>query len=237
MALRVFGGARVLAIAFFVLGRVPGAGSNEYWEPHWKSRYMTILFQARQIGAGGILIYGDSNSEMLFSGDAPQIGCMVINAGIGGARIKQLADFAPMLAGASQPKTVHIMAGTNNLRQADDSPEHMSFEGDFSRMLRSFTSRGSKVIVWTIPPTAPSFANSSKRDELNRMILRVASEENAVVQHSWQDSIADSTGYALPDALMRDGVHLSTESQEKRLARILDYATSEEGFDRRRCDR
>ena len=65
--------------------------------------------------AGGIVLLGSSNIRMwtTLADDFP--GMNVINRGVGGCRLVELAEFAPRLVAAPKPRVIVVAAGTNDV--------------------------------------------------------------------------------------------------------------------------
>lgn len=65
--------------------------------------------------AGGIALVGSSNIRLwtTLAEDFP--GLNVVNRGVGGARLAEVADFAPQLVAQAKPRLVVVSAGTNDI--------------------------------------------------------------------------------------------------------------------------
>jgi lysophospholipase L1-like esterase/phosphoserine phosphatase len=64
---------------------------------------------------GGICLVGSSNIRLwtTLADDFP--GMNVVNRGVGGCRLTELAEFAPRLVAAAKPKAIVVSAGTNDI--------------------------------------------------------------------------------------------------------------------------
>jgi len=65
--------------------------------------------------SGGICLVGSSNIRLwtTLADDFP--GMNVVNRGVGGCRLTELAEFAPRLIAAAEPKAIVVSAGTNDI--------------------------------------------------------------------------------------------------------------------------
>lgn len=207
-----------LAGVFLACLCLPAAAQVNPWEAHFNARMPVIDLHARTAGKGGILALGDSNSEMFWWTE--NAGCRVINGGFGGARIADIALRATAIAAATEPKIVHVMLGTNNLSPLTPAPEWEAMSAHLTSIVAAFHAKGSKVVLWPVPPTSPSFAPSSRRSEINSVIQQVALDTGAYWDWWWPLQITGADGYALPGALIEDGVHLSPASQVSRYYRM-----------------
>lgn len=82
---------------------------------HFDARTAVILDQARSFPPGGVVVFGDSLVErqrltML-------CGLPVLNAGVSGARITDVAAFAEQVASAARPSLSIVAVGTNDVIQ------------------------------------------------------------------------------------------------------------------------
>jgi lysophospholipase L1-like esterase/phosphoserine phosphatase len=64
---------------------------------------------------GGVCLVGSSNIRLwtTLADDFP--GMNVVNRGVGGCRLTELAEFAPRLVAAAKPKAIVVSAGTNDI--------------------------------------------------------------------------------------------------------------------------
>jgi lysophospholipase L1-like esterase len=79
--------------------------------------------------AGGIVLLGSSNIRMwnTLADDFP--GMNVINRGVGGCRLVELAEFAPRLVAAPKPRVIVVAAGTNDVAAGMSTDEiRVAFE-------------------------------------------------------------------------------------------------------------
>jgi lysophospholipase L1-like esterase len=201
-----------------------------------------ISFHAATLGIGKVLIIGDSNTEAMWWNNLS--GCNTINAGMGGARIRDIATRAQAIAAATKPRHVHLMIGTNDVSLADGDPELATLQADTETIISAFQAYGSKVVVWPMPPFSSNWStNLSRRDAINSALASAASSRGAYWDWYWPNTITQNgdlsngtvtSGYAVSGALVGDGVHFSPSTQTSRYYRIetwRQYIKSQTGVD------
>lgn len=192
--------------------------ANADWSSHWLSRASTIQFHVNTAGTQRMVIIGDSNTEAFWWNQ--NAGCRVINAGLGGARISNVAAYANAIAAATLPKVAHIMVGTNNIALSTSSAEWAATETDLKTIVNAFKSRGAVVVLWDMPPFDPSFGDQSKRVAINSVVASVAAQLGVYYDWWWDDQITASNGYAAAGSMLGDGVHFSPSTQVSRFHRL-----------------
>jgi lysophospholipase L1-like esterase len=110
-----------VAVAILAIGTAIGVsiGYARWHEPfdRYANARRIVMHRADDFPQGGVLLIGDSTAERLH---LPEIcGTPVFNAGISGARADQLAPIAKPLIEKLAPRTVIVMAGTNDRIQND----------------------------------------------------------------------------------------------------------------------
>lgn len=214
-------------------GNAPAyAQSATYWAPHWQSRLFTVQAQAPHALAG-MAILGDSNSETFRWTAIPS--CQVLNAGFGGARIRQLAELAESIApNIPPPRVVHYMGGTNNIltdRAADPvlQAEWATMATDIHRAVVAFRAIGSRVVLWPVPPMAQASAPANYQADRTHINALLEAEFNAngglagqavYWDWWWPGQISNASGYALAGTMMGDGVHFTNTTQVSRYQRL-----------------
>lgn len=214
--------ARLTVGIFACLTGFAHAQSNP-WEAHFNARMPVVESQTALLGKGGALILGDSNTEMFWWNE--NAGCRLVNAGMGGARIADIATRAQAIADLVVPKIVHVMVGTNNLSLLTPQAEWDAMASDLTTIVNAFKAKGSKVVLWPAPPTSPAFATKERRDAVNAVIQQVALDTGVFWDWWWPLQITGADGYGLPSALAADGVHLSPSSQVSRYYRMETWRT------------
>lgn len=214
-----------------VLLALPARGNP--WQPHFDARSAILSHQNALLGTGDVVLYGDSNTEAFWWNTVGN--CHLVNAGFGGARVRDLAIMAPQIAAMTKPKLAHIMVGTNNIdngfmASAAYAAERATIAGDMQTIINSFKAQGAKVVVWPVPPAAASFGSSAERDALNAAFFPLTSVPNNVLWDWWWPNTFTNAAPATPGvvasgaptagSMLSDGVHLSPSIQASRLARL-----------------
>lgn len=215
---------RVLFVALMVVAEMgiarPAKAQVSQWEAHFNARSMIVLYHTQIFGQGRPMLLGDSNTEAF--GWSEIEGCRYINAGMGGATIRDIATRSEALAINSQPSVVHIMLGTNNIPLQTNDPQWISMQADLIRIVNAFKAVGSHVVMWPAPPVSAPFADAAaqaRRVTINNTAQYVASITGAMWDWWWNEQIGPG-GVPIAGALQSDGVHLSAATQASRYYRI-----------------
>jgi lysophospholipase L1-like esterase len=174
---------------------------------HSMIRVQEILSQAKQ-DSFGAMILGDSIVE--FANIPPDLcGVRTLNGGVGGAKISDVARFAPSLLKAIHPEKIVFAIGVNDA-VADDPTSVESFRQDYQRTLTAARETGGKIYAATIAPIgriATTNFDRARIDAFNEVIrslgVTVISLEN----------LAGADGL-LPETMAVDGVHLGPSGYE-----------------------
>lgn len=184
--------------------------AQNYWEPHWQSRMATISMQAQLMGTNRMLLIGDSNTEAYWWGINGN--CLALNAGLGGAKIKDVSDRMTAMAPIIKPNLVHIMLGTNNIPLDKTSAEWASMKQDMMVLVQAYQAQGAKVVIWPVPKfTAPFSIDNIARDQINNILYNVVLSTGAYWDWWWPDQNITT---------LSDGVHFTPQSQISRYNRI-----------------
>ena len=145
---------RLLAILLlFGSGTAAGAGWFEFRDydppPYAQARAEFVVQLARQHGKADTLVLGDSLIEQTDLTDA----CgRTFNAGIGGARIADVAGALPDLLAATQPDRVVLAIGANHFAAGDEMPV---FERDYAPLVDALGKR-QVILVGVVNSAAAS---------------------------------------------------------------------------------
>lgn len=109
---------------------------------------------------GGMCLVGSSNIRLwtTLGDDFP--GMNVVNRGVGGCRLAELAEFAPRLIAAAKPRAVVVSAGTNDIA-AGAAPEEV--RDAFAQLVASLRAASPEVTIAYLA-IAPSLARWEQRD-------------------------------------------------------------------------
>jgi len=193
-------------LAFLLV--LSGCAAASEWEAHFAARMGVLNMHVQTAGTGKTLLLGDSNTEAFWWNTAGV--CVVVNAGLGGATIRDVAERAADIADITRPRLVHVMIGTNNVFQTPSHPQWPTMKQDLTRIVDAFWSRGINVVLWPIPPVA---GHATQRAGVNEAIWAVSTEKGVMIDWWWPETLT-------LNSLLLDGVHLTHVAQASRRARI-----------------
>lgn len=156
-----------------------------------------VQMQTQLIGTGHQVLFGDSNTEAFWWSTVG--GCNILNAGMGGSTIHDLATRIDGLAATTGPRIAHVMTGTN------DGPPTAATRADMVTIVQTLRSHGATVVVWPIPSSG---TNSTAA--INAMWADVAGTYGALWDWWWPSQVT----------LNPDNIHLTPSAQIARYYRI-----------------
>lgn len=164
------------------------------------------------------IVLGDSLSLWLPSELLPR-DHFWLNQGIAGETTSQilerLHDFAQ-----TRPRTIHLMAGINDLKQgASDSQVLSNFQRILEHLKRQHPQ--ARIVVYSILPTRWESLPSDRISYLNRSLSYLASYEGASFV-DLQPRFRDGQG-ELRRELTTDGIHLATQGYELWRTALVSY--------------
>jgi lysophospholipase L1-like esterase len=198
-----------------------GVGDAGRWEEEI-ARYEAADRAAPPI-PGGVLFLGSSNVRMWDSLADDFSGIAVVNRGVGGCRLAELADFAPRLTRPAEPAVIVVSAGTNDIHSGADPAE---VEEAFRR-LAAVVRRdhpGAALVYLAILP-APSRLGERERqvraNELVRGAVEALSAEGARVAYlDAGDAFLTPAGTPDPEAFLEDDLHPGPLGNARRAALV-----------------
>jgi len=233
---------QVFTLLLLAIFSMPAAIAQNYWGPHFEARASMVAYHAANLGAGKMLLIGDSNTEAFWWNNLS--GCSAINAGMGGARIRDISTRAAAIAAVTQPKHVHLMIGTNNVTLPAGHAELATMQADIESIIAAFQAYGGLVVVWPVAPFSPLWStDNSRRDQINAAALAAAIARGAYWDWYWPNTITIygstnngqvTSGHAVTGALVSDGVHFSASTQVSRYYHIevwRQYIKNQTGVD------
>ena len=193
-----------IGVAIFLAYSYGKAQARKVGASHISSRSKAIWSQAAQRD-WRIVVLGDSITELSDVGDL--CGVPTLNAGISGARVKDLLAAAPRLMDGASPDIVVLAAGTNDSWSGRSTPPQ-KFVDDYRALINFLSAKGAKVILANIPPVGPKDSDlahifdPSAISALNRQIadMRMPTID---LFHAMEDP---ATGRLFPGST-NDGVH------------------------------
>jgi lysophospholipase L1-like esterase len=174
--------------------------------------------EAEAESPGGVCLLGSSNIRQwtTLADDFP--GMNVVNRGVSGCRLADLAEFAPVIAAPLEPRLVVVSAGTNDLA-AGRTPADIA--ADFGRLVANLRRElpDVKVAFLAIAPTIMRWDQRDTQAAANAAV-RAAVESGAL-----GDGIAfidanraflGSDGTPAPECFLDDQQHPSTIGNARR---------------------
>ncbi|MFM8951633.1 MAG: GDSL-type esterase/lipase family protein [Planctomycetaceae bacterium] len=174
--------------------------------------------EAEAASPGGVCLLGSSNIRQwtTLADDFP--GMNVVNRGVSGCRLADLAEFAPVIAAPLEPRLVVVSAGTNDLA-AGRTPADIA--ADFGRLVANLRRElpDVKVAFLAIAPTIMRW------DQRDTQAAANAAVRAAVDSGALGDGIAfidanraflGSDGTPAPECFLDDQQHPSTIGNARR---------------------
>jgi lysophospholipase L1-like esterase len=157
-----------------------------------------------------VVFIGDSITEGWTLAEPDLFSGGIVGRGISGQTSPQmLARFRADVI-ALNPKTVHIMAGTNDVAGNTGPTTERDFENNIESMVDLARAHGIRIMLASIPPAAnfwwaPGQSPASQIRHLNGW-LRNFARRNDLIYVNYYDALATADGAFRPD-LSNDGVH------------------------------
>jgi lysophospholipase L1-like esterase len=204
-------GALTAATAAVVLNAAPRMYPRLPTYVHSVLRVRAILSEAQREPFAAIMV-GDSIVE---GAKIPRDLCGVntLNAGVDGAKISDVARFAPSLLKAIHPQKTVFAIGVNDARVADPTSVE-AFRQDYQRTIAVAREAGAKIYTATIAPIgamAITYLDPARIEALNEIIRSLGVTVISL------DALAGTDGL-LPETMAVDGVHLRPSGYEVWLA-------------------
>jgi lysophospholipase L1-like esterase len=174
-------------------------------------RYRAANVQARSTSAPTRVVFmGDSITENWGLADTAFFEKSIVNRGISGQTSAQMLVRFRADVVALHPKTVHILAGTNDVAGNTGPLTALDFENNIMSMVEIARANGIDVILGSIPPTAafnwrPEVKPVPIIKNLNGW-LRGYAEDKGLRYVDYYAALAGPGGELRPD-LGNDGVH------------------------------
>jgi lysophospholipase L1-like esterase len=125
---------------------------------------------------GGVALLGSSNIRMwnTLADDFP--GMNVVNRGVGGCRLEELAVFAPRLLAAVKPRVILVSAGTNDIASGATTD---SIRDSFVRFVTAVRREcpEAAIVFLAISPTVKRWDHIDRQREANAAIKQVIDEQ------------------------------------------------------------
>jgi lysophospholipase L1-like esterase len=174
---------------------------------HSVIRVREILSQAKREPFGAVIL-GDSIVEFA---NIPRDLCGVntLNAAVTGAKISDVARFAPSLLKAIHPQKSVFAIGVNDVQIAHPTSVE-SFRHDYQSAIAAAREAGGKIYAATIAPIgriAMAYLDRARIDAFNEVIRTLGVTVISL------DSLAGTDGLP-PETMTADGLHLRPSGYE-----------------------
>jgi lysophospholipase L1-like esterase len=166
---------------------------------------------------GGIVLLGSSNIRMwtTLADDFP--GMNVVNRGVGGCRLVELAEFAPRLVAAAKPRVIVVGAGTNDVNAGTATAE---IRGAFDRLVDALRRDHPEATIafLAISPTVKRWEQLDRQVEANAAIKASidARRDAKLVYLDANAAFLGADGRPAPECFLDDMQHPSTIGNARR---------------------
>jgi lysophospholipase L1-like esterase len=166
---------------------------------------------------GGIVLLGSSNIRMwtTLADDFP--GMNVVNRGVGGCRLVELAEFAPRLVAAAKPRVIVVGAGTNDVNAGTATAE---IRGAFDRLVDALRRDHPEATIafLAISPTVKRWEQLDRQVAANEAIKASidARRDAKLVYLDANTAFLGADGLPAPECFLDDMQHPSTIGNARR---------------------
>jgi lysophospholipase L1-like esterase len=201
----------------------PPAPDAGRWEEE-VARYETAA-RAAPPAAGAVVLLGASNIRMWETIAVDFPGLEVVNRGVGGCQLTELAGFAPRLLSAARPGVVVISAGSNDVHGGADAEAVLAAWHDVISTIRR-EHPTVPILVMGILPAKSRWEERETQTAANGLIQGAIAAAGGVIDGGaveyldvWGDFLGpDATPD--PEAFLDDDLHPSAIGNARRAARM-----------------
>jgi len=193
------------------------------WEEE-VARYEAVARESPP-AAGTVVLLGASNIRMweTLAGDFP--GLEIVNRGVGGCTLTELAGFAPRLLAAAEPGAVVISAGSNDVHGGADAEAVLAAWREVVAAIRR-DHPTVPILVMGILPAKSRWDERETQTAANLLIKDAIAAAGGVIEGGpveyldvWGDFIG-ADGTPDPEAFLDDDLHPSAIGNARRAARM-----------------
>jgi lysophospholipase L1-like esterase len=204
----------------------------------WEEEIARYEAAAREAppAAGAVVLLGASNIRMWETLAADFPGLEVVNRGVGGCKLTELAGFAPRLLAAAKPGAVVISAGSNDVHGGADAEAVLAAWRDVIATIRR-EHPTVPILVMGILPAKSRWEERETQTTANRLIQAAIAAAGGVIDGGpvdyldvWEDFVGPD-GAPDPEAFLDDDLHPSAIGNARRAARmrpVLDRLMAEQ---------
>ncbi|MFM7244299.1 MAG: GDSL-type esterase/lipase family protein [Planctomycetaceae bacterium] len=167
---------------------------------------------------GGVVLLGSSNIRLwnTLADDFP--GMNVVNRGVGGCRLEDLAVFAPRLLAAAKPRVIVVSAGTNDIASGASAD---SIRDAFVRFVAAVRHdhADATIVFLAISPTVKRWDQLDRQREANAVIKGVIdgeSRDGDLVYLDANEAFLGPDGAPAAECFLDDMQHPSTIGNARR---------------------
>ena len=186
---------------------------------------------------GGVCFIGSSNIRLWETLAADFPGMNVVNRGVGGCRLAELADFAPRLVAAARPRVIVVSAGTNDVNAGATAAEvRAAFAALVAGVRREVP--GAVIAFLAISPSIARWEQRDRQREANAAVREfiAAAGDGRLRYLDANDAFLGADGRPDPACFVEDRQHPSVAGNARRaailrplLADLLAAAGADEG--------
>ncbi|NDC62914.1 MAG: hypothetical protein EBZ59_02770 [Planctomycetia bacterium] len=173
--------------------------------------------------AGGVCFLGSSNVSLWSSLEHDFPGLNVLNRGVGGSRLAELAEFAPQLVAGPRPALVVVSAGGNDVGAGASAEE---VRGSFARLVENVRKElpDVKIAFLAIAPSIKRWEQSPRQEEANAAVrgyIESGAGGTGLVFLDANAAFLGSDGRPAAECFVDDQQHPSTIGNGRRAAILL----------------
>ena len=193
----------------------------------WEEEIARYEAAAREAppAAGAVILLGASNIRMWETLAADFPGLEVVNRGVGGCKLTELAGFAPRLLAAAKPGAVVISAGSNDVHGGADAEAVVAAWRDIIATIRR-DHPTVPILVMGILPAKSRWEERETQTTANGLIQAAIAAAGGVIDGGpveyldvWGDFVGPD-GAPDPEAFLDDDLHPSAIGNARRAARM-----------------
>ena len=204
----------------------------------WEDEIARYEAAAREAppAAGAVVLLGASNIRMWETLAADFPGLAVVNRGVGGCKLTELAGFAPRLLAAAKPGAVVISAGSNDVHGGADAEAVLAAWRDVIATIRR-EHPTVPILVMGILPAKSRWEERETQTTANGSIQAAIAAAGGVIDGGpveyldvWEYFVGPD-GAPDPEAFLDDDLHPSAIGNARRAARmrpVLDRLIAEQ---------
>jgi lysophospholipase L1-like esterase len=188
------------------------------------ARYETAAREAPS-AAGAVILLGASNIRMWETLTADFPGLEVVNRGVGGCTLTEIAGFAPRLLAAAKPGAVVISAGSNDVHGGADAEAVLAAWRDIITTIRR-EHPTVPILVMGILPAKSRWEERETQTTANGLIQAAIAAAGGVIDGGpveyldvWEDFVGPD-GAPDAEAFLDDDLHPSAIGNARRAARM-----------------